>query len=403
LGLKLRIKERVVLVFLNSSKLTGSRGGGVLKAILITEDHYNALGVLRSLGENGISIIVIVLKKGKTFIEHSRYAIQCFKVERTEKNIIDLLKKITSNDDLYIVYPLSDFAAMVVDSHYNEFEKNLIVPHMQGNMKKYLNKDFVKKEAMRHGLTVAEGKIINTRGVCASDWDLFPAILKPVLSIEGVKGDIVRVDDFMQMHEQLDVLNKKGYTRVLVEQYITGVNEHMIEVMGYCSKRYGPVICGVVEKIREYPLRNGSTSYARIIQNHKSLDLNSIVSFLKDTQFYGLFDIEFKYADGKAYFIECNFRNGAPSYAITIYGNNIPLLWLNDAIEGNQEKNVTKYKDMYFMCEQNDVINMLKGHIPPLVWLKEFIKSNKIFFSIKDPMPNLVYYFNILKKRSKNK
>lgn len=378
--------------------------GHILKAILITEDHYNALGVLRSLGENGIPIILIMLTTGKTFIEHSRYAEQCYKIERTEQDIIDILKKITCDGRTYIVYPLGDFAAMALDSHYNELEQNLIVPHMKGRMKKYLNKDFAKKEAMRHGLNVAVGKVINTDNISTLEWDIFPAILKPVLSIEGVKGDIVRVDDCMQLKRQLAALNQKGYGRVLVEQYITGDNEHMIEVMGYCSNKSGPIICGVVEKIREYPFHNGSTSYARIVKNHESIDQNAIINFLKDTHFYGLFDIEFKFADGKAYFIECNFRNGAPSYAITVYGRNIPLLWLKDAVEGAQEEqDLTQYKTMYFMCEQNDIINMLKGYVSPTMWLNEFIKSKKIFFSIKDIKPTLVYFFNIVKRRLNNR
>ena len=369
-----------------------------MKVVLITEDHYNALGVLRSLGENEISSIVIITNKKNTFIEHSKYITQCYKVERAEDDIIDMLKKIISDDDTYIIYPLSDFAAMIVDKYNYIFSCNIIAPHMYGNMKKYLNKEFVKKEAEKNGIYVTEGKIINNNKIRDCEWDIFPAILKPVLSIEGVKQDIIRVDNIEQMKNQLLILKKKGYERVLVERFVTGVDEHMIEVMGYCSKGNEPVICGIIEKIREYPLQNGSTSYAKVVQYHDGIDKDCIIKFLKSTNFCGLFDIEFKYANGKVYFIECNFRNGAPSYALTIYGKNIPLLWLEESIGNNGIHNIQKYETMYFMSEQNDVINMLKGYVSPIKWLIEYITAKKIFFSIKDFKPNLYYYLNVIKQ-----
>ncbi len=370
-----------------------------MKAILITEDHYNALGVLRSLGENGISVIIIITSTQKTFIEHSRYVDAFFKIERSEKSIIDTLKKVINDNETYVIYPLSDFAAMVVDDNHNIFSQNVIVPHMHGNMKKYLNKDFVKKEVKKYGFFVAEGKVININEVKDYEWDIFPAILKPVLSIEGVKQDIVIVNDIYQMQEQLEILRQKRYERVLVERFITGLEEHMIEVMGYCPKNHEPVICSIIEKIREYPLQNGSTSYAKIVHHHNGIDEKYIIKFLKNTQFFGLFDMEFKYADGKAYFIECNFRNGAPSYAAKIYGNNIPLLWLQKAIGNVETHKVEKYEDMYFMIEQNDVINMLKGYVSPIKWLIEYTRAKKIFFSIKDFKPVLFYWLNMIKQR----
>ena len=40
------------------------------KALVISEDHYNALGVIRSLGEEGIPVdLILTTESKKTFVD----------------------------------------------------------------------------------------------------------------------------------------------------------------------------------------------------------------------------------------------------------------------------------------------------------------------------------------------
>ncbi len=369
-----------------------------MKAILVTDNHYNALGVLRSLDENNIYVILILLNTEKCFVEYSKYADKCIKIEKSEINIINVIKEVANSSDEFIVYPLCDYAALVIDENYKEFHSNIIIPGMQGNMRKYLNKDYAKKEAKENGLNIAEGRIIENFEISKLHWDVFPAILKPVQSIDGIKQDIVKVNSIEEMKLKLFELKSKGYERILAEKYITGEDEHMIEVMGYCSIKKEVVICGIVEKIREYPIINGSTSFAKIVKNHKAIDKEVIAQFIKSSNFYGIFDLEFKYAEGKIYFIECNFRNGAPSYAVTISGNNIPSLWFMDSNDNENINYVKENKELLFMCEQYDVINMLKGYISPFKWFIEYSKSAKIFVDKSDLKPYIIYFYEMAKQ-----
>ena len=49
------------------------------------------------------------------------------------------------------------------------------------------------------------------------------------------------------------------------------------------------------------------------------------------------------------------------------------------------------------MCEQNDIINMLKGNVSFKNWIRDYLRAKKIFFDLKDIKPIFFYYYNIIK------
>lgn len=364
-------------------------------AVIITEDHYNALGVIRSLGECGIEIILVLITDGKTYVDSSKYVGKTIKTARTEIDILNALKQVTEENTecKYVLFPLSDFAALTLDKNYNSFGNNVYAPNMSGKMEQYQNKYFSKIKAAECGLTIARDTVLNVEEQLP-EWNIYPAILKPLASVEGLKSDISILNNQHELIECVSSFKTKGYRKALLEEYIQGRDEHMIEVMGYASN--GTVkIAGIISKIREYPIKKGSTSYAEIVAEHKDISFENIKRYIKNSGFSGLFDMEFKYSDGKAYFIECNFRNGAPAYALTCKGKNIPVGWLENVLEISVERKNRITKKNFFMVEQNDLINMLKGEVPIGNWVKEFKKSNKLFFSAKDLKPAIIYYIKL--------
>lgn len=369
----------------------------VMNAIVIGNDHYNTLGVIRSLGEEHNNIFLILVGNEKSFIKRSKYINKIYFVQETSRQIIEKIEAISENiEETYYLFPTSDFVAEVLDEHYKEFANNIICPNALGKLQLYQNKRWMNRFAEKLGLKVPKQCVMETKNK-EHDWNIFPAILKPVISTEGKKADIQKVENEKDLRVKLDYFHDNGYDRILVEEYIYGQDEHMVEVLGYSRKNYEVEIVGIIEKIREYPLKNGSTSYAKIIPNHSKLDLEIVKNFVKELKFFGIFDIEFKFSGKELYFIEINFRNGAPSYIMTCEGGNIPFFWMKN-------KEVKKRIDsmVYFMCEQNDVLHVIKGDINVLRWLKEFFCSKKIFLVWNDYKPSLAYYhllFKIFKKR----
>lgn len=364
-------------------------------AVIITEDHYNALGVIRSLGECGIEIILVLITDGKTYVDSSKFVGKTVKTARTEIDILNALRQVTEENTecKYVLFPLSDFAALILDKNYNSFGNNVYAPNMSGKMEQYQNKYFSKIKAAECGLTIARDTVLNVEEQLP-EWNIYPAILKPLASVEGFKSDISILNNQHELIECVSSFKTKGYRKALLEEYIHGSDEHMIEVMGYAAN--GTVkIAGIISKIREYPIKKGSTSYAEIVAEHKDINFENIKRYIKNSGFSGLFDMEFKYSDGKAYFIECNFRNGAPAYALTCKGNNIPVGWLENVLEISVERKNRITKKNFFMVEQNDLINMLKGEVHIGNWVKDFKNSNKLFFSAKDLKPAIIYYIKL--------
>lgn len=369
-------------------------------AIVIANNHYNALGVIRSLGENSIPIIVVFTTLDKTFVEKSRYINTSIHIDENEISLIDAIRDICKKEEKYYIFPTTDFSSEVLDKHFCELPSSVISQHMEGHMNEAQDKLYVKSIAQQCGLFVPEGSVCDLNQIAnfINKWSHFPVIIKPLMSIEGNKSDIVLANDCSSLQEELITFMNKGYYRVLVEEYIGGNDEHMIEVMGYCSVNHEPFIGGIIQKIREFPIHNGSTAYARIKDEHTGLDIVAVKNLLRAFPYTGLYDIEFKFANGKAYFIECNFRNGAPAYALTQRGINLPYLWIMsyDSINlNNFDKNYTKKE--YFMCEQIDVINMFKHNVSFIKWIKQYHNSTKVFCQIKDIKPSISYYAGLIK------
>lgn len=369
-----------------------------IKAIVIADDHYNCLGMVRSLGLAKIDVILLLLTQGKSYVDSSKYVNECIKIPHTGEAIITEIDKIIKNhpETQIVLFPLNDFSSQVLDENSGFFPGNILCPNAQGKIKEFANKYYIKSVADECGLCVPQGALIDFNAISTIAWFSFPAIIKPLVSIEGAKSDIAIVHNKSEFEKEISHYKKLGYKRALIEEYIDGENAHMIEVMGARNIDGTIDFAGIISKIREYPIKNGSTSYATIVQSHDGVQLENISNFLNRIKYVGIFDIEYKYANGQAYFIECNFRNGAPGFIFTLNGHNIPVIWIEKNM--NVELNIPKdfSPELTFMVEQNDVINMLKGTPKLFTWIKQYINACKIFSYKGDNRPVRKYYLQFI-------
>src|SRR5699024_3363300 len=155
-------------------------------------------------------------------------------------------------------------------------------------------------------------------------------IIKPVCSFEGQKSDIRKFNNKNDLLSYLEIL-KEDYKNVMIQDYIDGVDSKMVGLVGFVAQSGEVFITGIMNKAGESTLNTGSTSYGAFSENKFNLDLNRVKEFISKTEYRGIFDFDFKYSNGKSYFIEMNFRNGALSYASTVAGVNILYLWYLDA------------------------------------------------------------------------
>lgn len=361
-----------------------------MSSIVIGNDHYNTLGIIRGLGEAGEKIYLILTEDKKSFVIKSRYIFD-FAVCCSEKEIIDMIKKIGNYEEKLFLFPTSDYAAIVIDRNLGKLNKRIYAPNAEGNLSKFQDKYCMSKFAANAGMKVPAQMIVNLDGSPVV-WKKFPAILKPVRSLEGKKADIKTVLDKDDLVMELNKFHALNYKQVLIEEFVHGKNEYMVEAMGYSVPGTPPVICGIIKKIREFPYINGSTSYGLLYSELEGVNENSIEKILEQCGYCGIFDIEYKFADGKMYFIEMNFRNGAPSYITKSIGNVIPLMW-KKTMEGEVVLSKKINQPLLFMCEHMDILNMLKHNVIFRTWIKEFSGSVKVLWNAKDIMPTVYYYY----------
>lgn len=359
------------------------------RAIVLSEDHYNALGIIRSLGEAGFSVDLILTTEAKhTYVDKSRYVTNVIRVSHDDQMILEAINLFSNNCEKPYLFPLSDYTAMIVDKNARYFNENIVCPQMNGEMQTYQDKINSKELAKKCGMKTA--KYVRYAIGDDMNWTIFPAIIKPLVSQEGSKSDITIVDNLEELNEALLRFGEKHYKQLLIEEYLTGENEHMVEVLG-CVFNGNVFIGGIVKKVREFPMKRGSTSYAQIVSEHEGVDLVLVNDYIKKTNFDGLFDVEFKYVDGSGYFIECNFRNGAPGYAFTQVGCNLAENWILGK-NGKELRTVNYNSNMFFMCEQTDILNALKREVKLNQWIKEYLSSRKVFFIMNDMRPVIYYY-----------
>lgn len=174
-----------------------------MKAIVVADDHYNGLGLIRSLGEEGVNTLLILLsQKENTAIEKSKYVERVVKVDHSDEAIIATIDALIDGNCKYYIFPLSDFASIVIDRFRNRWGENVVTHNAGGNIEKYENKKWFSNYVRTIGLNTPENIII-TEDSSLEEWTIFPAIIKPLLSVEGQKIDISIVQTKDELEEKL--------------------------------------------------------------------------------------------------------------------------------------------------------------------------------------------------------
>lgn len=365
------------------------------KAIVIGGDHPNTLGVVRSLGEEGVPVYLILVSAKIGYVSKSKYVTKTWRIENLEKELINILEGNFQNEEYKpIIIPTSDPVMESLDNNLEALKHKYILPNIdeiQGRVSQLMNKNIMNEIACKSGLTVPKSWEVelNNEDIDISKETVYPCIVKPLNSIDGKKSDIVICQNKLDLKKNLLNL-KDNYDRVLIQEYIDGQDAKMIEIIGCVTLNNKEIIIpGIIEKQREYPLVAGSTSYALSTRKSRYINNDSIHIFINKLNYVGIFDLEFKYANGKTYFIEINFRNGAPGYVLTKMGVNIPYIWYLNAC-GSDTNNLLKEidKDFNFMMETIDIRHVLNGDLNFFSWIKDLIDTKAfLFFNLKDMKP----------------
>lgn len=350
-------------------------------------DHYNPLGVIRTLGENGIKPIFIAMKGRAEVASSSKYVSETIWVEDYIEGCKLLLERFGNyeKNNLPIVITTDDEQVNYMDENYELYKDKFIFFNagQAGQITKYMDKYNILMIAKKHGLNILPSWTVQ-RGQIPDDI-AYPIITKSISPvIGGWKSDVYICEN---EEELVNAYAKIEAPQVLLQRFVDKKNELCLD--GF-SIDNGRKLYLAIASTYNYNIRGYYSPYMTVT-NFKNDELSEkLSSMMAEIGFNGIFSIEFLLdQDDTLYFSEVNFRNSTWSYGATAVGMPIPILWA-EAMQSGQLPEIKKIDEPFTaMVEPIDYAKRVKtGMISLTDWLIDF-KESKVgyYYDIHDRKP----------------
>lgn len=358
------------------------------KYIIIGGDNINTLGIVRSLGEAGISPIIILYKEGHIkLVPYSKYAKHVTWVESTEEGLTLMLKNVSENCRPF-VYTTDDNTESYFDLHYDELIQHFYFYNASeaGRITHLMNKKFICDLAEECGFYIPKGEVVS-RGELPKGIK-YPVITKTLTPYSsGWKRD---VGIFYSDDELAEAYKGMKSEKFLLQEYVQKNGEMQIRGISYNNGQK------VIIPYYSTVMRCTDTSFGGYYQYHHLNDVNlkeKVCLLLKKIRYNGIFTIDFLIdKNNTPVFLEVNFRSGAYDYADTFGNINHPYLWSQLVIDA--PINITNLRSDYSAIDGiSEFCSFVLSHRISLgQWLKELREADcYFFFNKKDPLPLFAY------------
>lgn len=351
--------------------------------IVFAMDHYNPLGLVRSLGENGINTIVIAEKSKTDISSYSRYTKEYIRVETVDEGYHVLMERFGHEDMLPFLLTCDDKTIEFLDRRYDEWDDKFIGFNAgkKDRISEYMNKFNILELAKKHGLMTLDTVCVD-KGVIPEGIE-YPVITKSISPVVGGWKSDVHIcstpDELKAAYEKIRA------SKVIIQKYINKKNEYCID--GFCADK-GNIMFNAIESTYNY-LITGYYSPYMTVRNFSQPEIGkALEGMMEEIGFEGIYSIEFLIdQDGQYYFSEVNFRNSTWSYASTCAGMNLPILWAQTMLSGSLPENSRKEIGENFnaMVEPIDYAKRVKGGLATVgEWLKDFKQAKCAFYYNED-------------------
>lgn len=239
--------------------------------------------------------------------------------------LMDFIKK----NDISVAIPMSDVYAIQLsrlkDQIYTSMGCLIAIPDFD-TLSIAADKEKLMKLCERYN--IPHPRTINISETEIKEKDLiFPLLIKPNHSV-GSRG-ITLVTSFNDLLIKLPKIQRK-YGDCHLQEYITGDRPYY-NVMIYRNHNGEIINTTILEIIRFYPLKGGSSSMCKTIQNHELIEICSRVLDLLDYKGFADFDV-LQNEKGEYKIIEINPRVPASLRGAAISGINFPAIIVADAL-----------------------------------------------------------------------
>lgn len=366
------------------------------KHVVFCIEHYNPLGLVRSLGESGIYPDVIILQSSRKLTSQSKYVKHCHYVESIEAGYDYLLKNYGHEAKRSFVYTADDQITNFMDSKYEDLKNRFYFYNAgrSGRIAEFQNKDRILQIAHKYGLQYLKTFAVNV-GEFPEGLE-YPIITKAIIStIDNWKGDMFICHDESELREAYKHIRSP---RVLLQKYIEKKNELCLEGV---SVNCGRNVLISIASHYNYLLKDSYSPFMTVQNLHNQKVENSLKQMFNEIGFEGIFEVEFLVdKEGRLYFLEINFRNSTWSYASTIAGMPLPIIWAKGMLDPTiLARSYREIKEPFWaMVEFDDFVKRVKRHQVTFgKWFSDFKRCKcKYYWGRNDPRPFFSMFESIL-------
>ena len=294
--------------------------------VLILGGGLQALSTAYSLWREGIPVVCLAPQEEE--ISKSRFIRRFYPSQKDD--IFNQLISVVELEQVDLIIPMSDAMSELVSKHKTQLESeyNCYVPvpyheiFIEGADKEKLMA-FCEQNGFPHPRTRA---LDATNIEEAARYVQFPALIKPNRSV-GARG--------IKLVHSLDELKRdyphiyKTYGDATLQEYVDSKDAPYYNVMLYRSKSGQITGSAIIEILRFYPIKGGSSSLCRTIEEPKLLAICENILHKLDWEGMADFDV-LKAPNGEYKIIEINPRVPASLRAADIAGVNFPMIMLEE-------------------------------------------------------------------------
>ena len=369
--------------------------------IIFGTEHGNPLGLVRSLGEQGIAPVGIILLGMERIASLSRYWKTCHLVESVEEGYALLLEKYGTGDKKAFLYATDDGITRYLNNHYDALKEHFCFNcvRQNGKLGYYMEKANILRLAEKHGLSTAQYWEVD-RGEIPEDIQ-YPVITKAGYSFTGDW----KADSFVcHSEEELQTAYEKiASQRVMLQRYVDKKTELTLEGFSVQEGRKSAVAVAVRF------LDVTAESYGRYMTVSPSIDKElekRVFEMLEEIGYEGLFEAEFLVGkNDELYFLEINFRSSIWNYSATVAGVPLPLVWAEAMMEPERVEELcpVPFAPFTAMDELNDLRDRVLTHQLSFgQWLSDLQGCRcRYYLGRKDWMPMVSMLFGAVKRKAK--
>lgn len=359
-----------------------------MKLIILGNCLQNTVGLVRSLGENGhkVTLLIEPCKKSDCFIKHSKYVEKIHYLNCLDEAIAILLDNYSDAYDKSVIFCGSDPTISLLDANYDKLKEYFYIFNangIQGRINEFLDKKNTFKIAEKNGLPLIKTWMIKG-GEQIPDDIIYPCITKGDNSVVSGKWDI----HICQNKQELSLCLRKDVV-FLVQEFVQ--KDYEISMTGL-SINHGKdiIIPGVIRKIREDLVRMGEYMRLDSCSLYPGIDFDAIKKLISDIGYEGIFSVDMLVKGDTFFFLEINLRNDGLAYMYTAAGANFPSLWVKYLLGelGPEQLTEVQIRTPFYLMHENDMYNIIERKVGFWQWLRDFHRSGAFFImNRKDPLP----------------